>query len=217
MTFLEKTQSDCQQSLEKGDLEMALKQLKTALSKDASVRNDLTLILGRYNSLLREEAFIEAAAYRLEKRLVAKSIETFVGLLGEEDVSEGVFVETLLIICNSDKREDMEAFFNKKYFPNAAFINYGETLPKGIYDVIVLEDEDNIISELQEDKMTLTLANQQRRKDMKGYIDNTNNYFLYIGKRFELGYENRVSYSNSRFTTFARLKELLDYVKYYGK
>ena len=219
MTFLEKTQSICTNFIEKGDLQNCLKELKVALKQDTSVRQDLTLILSNYNSLLRQEPLLDSTEYRREISKIAKSILVLVDSLEDRDVSEGVFIETLLSICNPEKRSDMEAFFGKRYFPNAEFINYGEVLPKGIYDVIILEDESNIINQTINNKGTdiPTEKNKNRREQMKGYLDTSDAYFLYIGNRFTLGYEKRVYFSNSRFSIYARLKELLDYLKYYSK
>ena len=219
MTFLEKTQSTCNNFIEKGDLQNCLKELKAALKQDTSVREDLILILSSYNSLLKQEQLLDSTEYRREISKIAKSILVLVDSLEDRDVSEGVFIETLLIICNPQKRSDMEAFFGKRYFPNAEFINYGEVLPKGIYDVIILEDESNIINQTINNKGTEipTEQNKNRREQMKGYLDTSDAYFLYIGNRFTLGYENRVYFSNSRFSIYARLKELLDYLKYYSK
>ena len=219
MTFLNKTNSECTASLEKGDLKACLKQLKNALKQDTSVRRDLTLILGSYNSILRQEFLTDTTEFRREISKITKSILELVQQLEAADVSEGVFIETFLIICNSDKRSDMEDFFGDKYFPNAEFINYGDALPKGIYDVIILEDEDNIINQTVDNKSmkTPTEKNKNRCEQMKAYLESSDAYFLYIGNRFTLGYEKRVYFSNSRFSIYARLKELLDYIKYYGK
>jgi hypothetical protein len=222
MTFLEKTQTECRAQLEKSNTQNCLKQLKTALSQNTPLRQDLTLILANYNALLRGEQLLDPTEYRREMAKTAKSISTFIEQLEDTDVSEGVFIETLLIICNPDKRTDKEAFFGKKYFPNAEFINYGEVLPKGIYDVVILEDEDNWISQCvknEEGKLTQTPANSQRQQDMKNYLQATDAYFIYSGPgRFDMpDYNHRVYFSNSRFSIYARLKELLDYIKYYGK
>jgi hypothetical protein len=222
MTFLEKTQTECRQQLEKSNMQNCLKQLKTALSQDTPLRHDLTLILANYNALLRGEQLLDPSDFRREMAKTQKAILTFIQQLEDSDVREGVFIETLLIICNPDKRTDMEAFFGKKYFPNAEFINYSEALPKGIYDVVVLEDEANLISQCVKDpegKLTKTAANAQRQEDMKNYLNATDAYFIYSGPgRFDMPlYAHRVYFSNSRFSIYARLKELLDYIKYYGK
>lgn len=221
MTFLEKTQLTCLDAIEKGNLDICFKTIKGALKADSYRRNDFTQIQFNYNSLLKEEWKWAVTDYRRQTLLVAHSVRAFVQSLEDADVSEGVFIENLIIICNPDKRLEMETFFGKKYFPNAEFINYGDTFPKGIFDVIILEDENNIINQkdtIGEGESIPTALSIQRRKEMKQYLDATDINALYYGHRFDIkGYEQRVYFTNSRFSIYARLKELLEYTKYYGK
>lgn len=223
MTFLEKTKTECIQLLEKGHLRSSMNHLKDVLKNDSELRHDLTMLLSNYNTLLRNEFTLEDADVRRETNRMNKALLGLLHLLDKSDVSEGVFIETFLIICNEDKRDDMEVFFGKRYFPNADFINYGDPLPNGIYDVIVLEDEGNLINQVEKDnegKPTKipTEANKKRQKQMTNYLDATKGYFIYMGAYFPIvKYKDRVYFSNSRFSLYARLKELLDYMKYYGK
>lgn len=206
--------------LQDGKLKDCLQKLTDTLA-DGDTRNVLSSLRGQYNRLLNEKGkgVISFDEYRREENRIDEAVRSLVNTLKPIDISENIFAQTFLIICNPNKLDEMKAFFGKKYFPNAEFCNYGEPFPKGIYDIIVLEDENNIINQISKNKGTEmpTEENALRRKQMKVYLDASDAYFLYIGNRFTLGYEQKVYFANSRFSIYARLKELLDYKKYYGK
>ena len=218
MTLL-KTKKEATTLLENGDIRECLNYLKDNLNDNSSARSNLTLLYSRFNRLMDDKILGENV--RTDENIIARDVRDVIQRIEEKDLGNYTFIETLLIICNAGKRLEMENFFGKKYFPNAAFINYGQAIPAGVFDVVFLEDEDGIINKTQMqgkiDKVPTT-ENINRRAEMKAYIEaNVTQYFIYIGKYFPLGYENRVYFSNSRFSIYARLKEILDYIKYYGK
>ncbi len=219
MTTLESTKKEAQNLIANNELRDCLEYLKNNLSEDSNVYSDLILLFGRFNEIEKNERLF-GENKETEKNKFRSAVLDTINALKAKDIKSSAFVETLLIICNTDKRQDMEIFFGKKYFPNAEFINYGEPIPGGVYDVIFLEDETGIINQIEdvpEIGKRSTTENENRRTEMKKFIEaNPKQYFIYIGKYFSLGYEDRVYFSNSRFSIYARLKEMLDYKKYYG-
>ena len=219
MTFLETTIKDAKDKLADGKLRDCMEFLKNSLSANSDNHDVFVLLFSRYNKLKEQETLYGENIKVDENKLSAFLLE-IINKLKEQDVSEGNFIETILIICSKQKRQDMEILFGKKYFPNRSFINYGEPIPAGVFDIIFLEDENDIINQKikeGENKEKPTAESKIRLGEMKGCIEaNAKQYFIYFGGRFPSGYENQVYYTNSRFSIYARLKEMLDYKKYYG-
>lgn len=210
--------------LEMGDLAACFEALKENLTDESDARKELSVFIGQYNRLLRSKSTISPGEYRMEVNKIDEFVRELIDRLEVNDISGKQFIEPILIICNAEKREDMEAFFSKTYFPNIDFIKYTDPLPKGVFDIIFLEDEDNILTQTEEkvingeNKKVPTLASENKKKEMKAYLDSTEGLFLYYGSYFPLAnYKERVYFSNSKFSIYARLKELLEYKKYYKK
>ncbi len=222
MTEIDKLKKEATNLIESNQLRACMNRMKEYLIDGTSQRRLLSNLLRRYNELFNErnQSVVEDTPFRTGMNQLADSLLSLIEQFSTDNVSESLFIEPILIICNANKRKEMESFFGKKYFPNAQFINYGEALPKGVFDVVFLEDESNIITQTTNRKQDgdPTEANVNRRKEMTNYLNESEGYFLYIGTFFPMHeYKNRVYYSNSRFSTYARLKEVLDYIKYYGK
>jgi len=220
MTFFKKTITEIRGLIENGDLLKSLELLKNTLSDNSEFRNNLSLFLSQYNTLKKKE-LLNGEDIQVETNKIILRVLSMIGELKKADLSQSAFIETLLIICNENKRGEMELLFMEKYFPNREFINYGERIPAGIFDIIFLEDENGIINPPRDKEgkdLPLTPENEKRRAEMIEYIEfNAKQYFIYIGNFFPLGkYKNRVYFSNSRFSIYARLKEMLEYKKYYG-
>lgn len=212
MTEIDKLKKEAIRLIESNKLRDCMTRMKEYLNENSSQRRVLSSLLRRYNDLLEQRRIntVETNTYNQGMNQIADILIDIVEQLNEENVSESLFIETVLIICRKNKLIEMKEFFNKKYFPNAEFINYGEEPPNGVYDVIVLEDmPTGSVTEM----------------DMEKYLKETYPYFLYYGSGFfpkslqEKHDKNkdRVYFTNSKFSLYSRLKELLDYIKYYGK
>lgn len=226
MTEIAKLKKEAINLIESDKLRECMNQMKAYLLDGSSERRLLSSLLRRFNQLLSERnlSIVEDTIFRQGMNQIVDALLNLVEQLSSANVCESMFIEPILIICNEDNRKEMEGFFGEKYFPNAKCINYGDTLPQGIFDVIFLEDENNIITKTTDGKQDgePTEKNISRRKEMMAYIDafmkpNDKQLFLYFGRTFPLGYKNNVYFANSRFAIYARLKELLDYMKYYCK
>jgi meiotically up-regulated gene 157 (Mug157) protein len=225
MIEIVKLKKEATDLVESNKLRECMNQMKSYLIDGSSERRALSNLLRRYNELLNEKNLrtIEEDNYSKGMNQITEALLDLVEQLSNANVCVSMFIEPLLIICNEDNRKDMEGFFGEKYFPNAKCINYGDTLPQGIFDVIFLEDENNIITKTTNGKSDGEPIEQNisRRNEMKSYIDSFKDskekqFFLYFGQFFPLGYKDNVYFANSRFAIYARLKELLDYIKYYG-
>lgn len=226
MTEIIKLKKEATELIESNKLRESMNQMKAYLIDGSSERRVLSNLLRRYNELLNDKnlRIIDEDNYNKGMNQITEALLDLVEQLSIANVCVTMFIEPILIICNEDNRKDMEGFFGENYFPNARCINYGETLPEGIFDVIFLEDENNIITKTMNGKSDgePTELNISRRKEMKSYIDSFKDskekqFFLYFGQFFPLGYKENVYFANSRFAIYARLKELLDYMKFYGK
>ena len=109
----------CTNLLEEGNIKACLQKL-TEILAEGDIRNDLSSLRGQYNRLLKDRGLglIPIDDYRREENRIDEAVRDLVRKLTPTDILEKVFAETFLIICNADKRSDMETFFGKKYFPN---------------------------------------------------------------------------------------------------
>ena len=152
----------------------------------------------------------------IEMSLLSLRLMTFI----DNDLDENVIADAtvlmdktqkeIVVICREMQEDKMREFFTKHYFPKVSFINYGNSLSKKFQGVIILED-----------MPTCSVP----ETDMEKYLKEPYPYFLYYGSGFfprnlQENYDknkDRVYFANSQFSLYARLKELLDYIKYYGK
>jgi hypothetical protein len=114
--------------------------------------------------------------------------------------------KSILIITRLEQEEMMREFFIKHYFPKVTFVINSPTLFIDKADIIIYED-----METDDANLKRIWEYVEKQKD---------SYFLYFGNGYlkvPKEYNSSVYFTNSPFSLYARLKELLDYIKYYGK
>jgi hypothetical protein len=214
MTPLNELRSKCKSLLSEDKIAQCLKLIDSSIKPNYANYDDLVLIINKHSRLRRSIAnnTIKSEEVELGFALINKSILHFIREISDEDITEiGLLREqiqdNILIICRTEKLNEMQLFFGKQYFPNVHFIIYGQEIPTKKFDVVVLED--NPIGSVEKTGLNLW-----------EYIKDVNAYFLYYGEGRLTIPENFISklyISNSPFSLYARLKELLDYIKYFGK
>ena len=115
--------------------------------------------------------------------------------------------ENILIVCKEEREKMMLAFFPDDYFPNVKTHFIGENLPNfKETKIVIFEDLERPYSKVKN--------NVNLEKYLKA-INETNTYMLYFGSSQPYDEYGDIAYfSNSKFSLHARLKELLDYIKY---
>lgn len=196
-------------------LDKCIECLEFALDKNIAENiNALTLYKGEINRLKKQQLDGTIKYSRIDRHYTELTwrLLNFIDSLTDSDISDfSVLVDktqkSILVISKPEKEADMRAFFAKHYFPKVDFMNYGQNLPAESFDVILLEDMPT--GSVSEDKMRFYLAKSDA-------------FFLYFGdgffpKKLKDDFGDKVYFANSPFSLYARLNELLDYLKYFGK
>lgn len=192
------------------NLGQCIKQLEASLDPARAVYNDCLAMLTTFNRVERENLanLLTREEYNRELAQLTQAVLHLIDNLMEDDLSEVRHLrqemhERILVVTRPARRAYMERFFSKNYFKNVQYIYYGDAIPSERFDLAVLEDiETEPASSLY----------------MEEYVQGIGCYILYFGERFPLDrvrYAEKVYFANSIFSLYARLKEMLDFMKYF--
>jgi hypothetical protein len=199
--------------------EKCLECIELAIDKKVKIINNQLRLFKQQLSTLKN--------HQTRGTLTPKEIDTEMSVLSmrlmtfiDEELEDAMIINTnvlidktqkeIIIVSKPEQEGTMREFFAKHYFPKVSFKLYGDTLPEKFEGIIVIED--------------MATGSTSEGK-MAQYLKKSYPYFLYFGsgqfpKNLQDEYDkgrNRVYFANSPFSLYARLKELLDYIKYYGK
>jgi len=191
------------------NLGAALEQLESLLPDDSSEFNAL-LILAKRNRRLKKTKLLGIERTEDLNRLEDKLLFDFMEILDDLDPAifsatspffeEQLFYEKIVVVCTTDRLAYMKQFFSNYYFKSIFY--YEE-------DKAAVEDADLV---LFDDKK----PSSESKIFLQKLLD-ANNYIIYFGAKFPLSrdvYADRVYYANSIFSLYARIKEMLDFLKY---
>ena len=189
-----------------------IKQLEASLDPARAVYNDCLALLAAFNRLEKENLnnLLQRDEYSRELSKLSLAVLYLIDNLSEDDLSAARHLreevhERILVVTRAERRLSIERFFSKNYFKNVRYIHYGDAIPTERFDLAVLDDiESNPAASLY----------------MEEYMVGIGCYILYFGERFPLDrvkYANKAYYANSIFSLYARIKEMLDFIKYYDE
>ncbi len=122
------------------------------------------------------------------------------------ELEESIFNKILVVSLDVEKESIMKKLFSEKYYKNVDFDNSGKLLGADLvnrYDLVVfnnhLPGEDNAVES--------TIIH---------LLDKTKPYLLYFGRNLPLLYKYpfKAYFANSPFSIHARIREMIDYLKY---
>jgi hypothetical protein len=214
MQFSDAALSSFQLSLKRtlaDNLGQCIKQLEASLDPRRDAWNDLIALLAEFNRLKRENLnnLLSREEYNRDYARLTQRVLSLIDGLQEEDLSatrqlREEIHERILVVTRPERRAYMERFFSKKYFKNVAYIHYGEAVPAERFDLMLLED-------MEPEPLSAMLMEQ--------YVEGAEAYVLYFGEKFPLErarYADKVYFANSIFSLYARIREMLDFMKYYS-
>jgi len=205
--------SDLQLSLKRilaDNLGQCIKQLEASLDPRQDVWNELVALLAEFNRLERENMsnLLSREEYNQDFAKLTQRTLFLIDNLQERDLSavrqlREEIHERILVVTRPERQAYMERFFSKNYFKNVEYICYGDPLPEQRFDLTLLED-------IQPEPLSAMLMEQ--------YVDSIGSYILYFGEKFPLNkarYADKVYFAGSIFSLYARIKEMLDFIKYF--
>ncbi len=192
------------------NLAQCIKQLEASLDPSRAAYNDCLTQLAAFNRLERDNHnnLLSRDEYSRELSKLSQAILHLIDNLSEEDLSDvrrlrEEIHERFLVVTTPERRAQMERFFSRNYFKNVTYIHYGDAVPPERFDLALLED-------LQSEPLCAMYLEQ--------YLAEISCYCLYFGERFPLNrlqYADKVYFANSIFSLYARIREMLDFIKYY--
>jgi len=194
------------------NLGQCIKHLEASLDPKREAWNDCLRLLADFNRLERENMnnLLARDDYNLEFAKLTQRTLYLIDNLEEEDLSvvrrmREEIHERILVVVLPERRAYMERFFSKNYFKNVTYIAYGDAVPSERFDLAVLED---MVPE------PVPFASMY----LEQYADAIPSYILYFGEKFPLSrvkYAEKIYFANSIFSLYARIREMLDFMKYY--
>ncbi len=192
------------------DIGIALENLRGLLPPNSDFFDGCIVFLSRYRKLKKDKFRGTTAreTLNIEENKLLEDVLEFVNSVTIDIEAVGknienglvIFYEKIVIYCSDERRSYMEQFFNKHYFRN---VHYYDN------DFKIFDDADLILFDDKE-------RSDSSKKKLKEILDN-NNYVIYFGHPFPLSikdYGDRAYFANSIFSLYARIKEMLDFLKY---
>ncbi|MBK9014922.1 MAG: hypothetical protein IPM82_13060 [Saprospiraceae bacterium] len=187
-----------------------IKQLEASLDPTRAVYNDCLNLLSAFNRLEKDNLnnLLSREEYSRELSKLSVAVLNLIDNLTEEDLSEVRHLreevhERLLVVTRAERRPAIERFFSKNFFKNVHYIHYGDAIPTERFDLAVLDD---------------IVTDPAASLYMEEYMDGIACYILYFGAHFSINrekYADKVYFANSIFSLYARIREMLDFIKYY--
>ncbi len=209
--------------IEKNKFGSAFSNIKKLLSDDED-RGEIVSLTAQWKATEKDNRKnnISRDDYRREINLVRDSFIQFVNELEADDLDlreheKETIQEEILVVCKEERKVIMEKFFSTYYFKNIEYLTFEEGISNiAGCDLVILDMNYFTLGRgapyPQEEYAILEETLQQSKS--------TNAHFLYFGsshipdeltKRFaDIAY-----FSNSVFSLYARIKEMLEFRKYY--
>jgi len=193
------------------DIGIGLDQLIALLPKDSESFDDCLVFQSRFRKFKKEKfrgTETREALNREQNKLLADIIEYVNsiedGIIVNQPISrendQKVFYEKIVVCCSLDRMAYMEQFFSKYYFKNVVFYEGNKNILENA-DLILFDD----------------MAPSDTAKILLKEILDDNHYVIYFGFLFPLDrkiYNDQIYFANSIFSLYARIKEMLDFLKY---
>lgn len=193
------------------NLGQCIKQLEASLDPRQEAWNQFLQLLADFNRLERENMgnLLSRDDYNQDFAKLTQRTLFLIDNLQTDDLSatrrlREEIHERILVVTRPGQRAYMERFFSGNYFKNVVYIHYGDPLPADRFDLALLED-------MQPEPLSAMLMEQ--------YVDGIGSYAIYFGDNFPLNrakYADKVYYADSIFSLYARIREMLDFMKYFN-
>lgn len=193
-------------------LDEVLQKLSQVFKNDSDKLNDITLFYTRHNltSANYRKGLIEPKEHHQQVLQLANSILNLIGEISEEEATayeleNSIFTKILVVCKNEAAIQRMDAFFDSFYFKNVDYTHHYDEAKVAWCDLIVFD----FLHACEENPAYHDLLTQ--------YLRHSPKYILYFGRFNKLleQYPMKAYFTNSPFSLYARLRELIDFMKYY--
>lgn len=210
-----------QNSVKDGKLEKAIDIVWERLSAKSPLKSDFATLNGRWKDVEREELLgkIDFETFSRQRNKISSDFLNFVSMLSDDDLDlirdpDKIAAHLFVLTPTDTTAAAMSKFFPFEYFRQVEFENEFDyqTLDTSGHNTIVVFDhyshEGVVVSpeqrEIQLTKLRWILANRAFQ-------------IVWFGGYHDMVKENstRIGAANFPFTLYARIREMLDFLKYY--
>lgn len=207
---LEETRNELRAVIIEKDPGIAFKLIEKWLTPDA--QHDIDIIRARYSQYRREKGkgVLSVTEDRIEYQAIVAGLLDILKSLTDDDLIAGADVldkhyDRILLVCSPERASHVKnKLFPNRYFPNAQVVAQTKEVSSESVD-IVLYDKESFAPDF-------ALYEQ--------YVEFGPAPVLWFGQGFapkvEGDVKNAFYYANSDFSVYARLREMLDYLKYFN-
>ena len=211
--------------LENEDLKIIFARLKNAIKQNSSSEKQYLILKSRYNSHTKHfmNGTIAYTDYQLEMNRLVDTILDFIEQVSSQDIVSGSSISLphitnpILVVCFSREDADiMQAFFALLDFENVSVHLDQEIDQLNLTDYELVVFDNHRLPNANNPQLNKTQIKEldQRSDLMKKYLDQNNDYsMIHYGEYlpFVSEHRERVHAANSRFTLYARVKEVLEF------
>jgi len=208
-------------AVKEGEIEKAIDLVWERLSANSSYKNDFALLNARLQDTKRDSLrnVIDNDVLSRQKSKIINDFLQLVGLLTNADLDDAqnpdkIAFPLFVLTPNVDTQAAMQKFFPFEYFREIMFDKKDDYLGlnSSLSTTLVIFDHYNHDGI----EVSLELRDTQMKK-LKWIIDNTTCSIVWFGDNNDIVKDNRkrIGAANFPFTLYARIKEMIDFLKYY--
>lgn len=183
--------------------------------------HDLVMQKSQYNRLEDQEMMgvISREHYTVELNKIRRNLLSFIEnyLPNTNLMPTNLIMNPILVISqNEEKIAETAQFFNRLNFGQVEVL-HTDTVPNTEkYDLIIFDNRHLPFMQKVEQMPDNEIV-RKRIDLMKRYIEQSHNFLLHWGETLFLvnDYRDRIGAANSKFTIYARIRELLDFMRAY--
>jgi hypothetical protein len=190
------------------------------LKPGTNLNADLSLLSGQLKTLERRyhKGLLDAEMYHRQLFQITDGFTQFIQHIQLEDLlaeRDGNKIQTPILVLTptAETAAAMEAFFPFDYFKDAEF-DYSDTSYQEL-----AKEENLIIFDIYGHKGVPVTENQitAHREKLTWLLENTDRLIVWFGGHDKVVLDNaeRIYAAGFRFSLYARIKEMLDYLTYY--
>lgn len=219
-----------QDQLSGNELRKVLDTLKEILKSGTDTHNNFILLRRRFNDMMdkRQTNTISFDNEQIESNKIAIALLDCIQLLEQKDLKSTSVSghkdinAPLLVLTDKEYLQSITDLFKSLRLTNTSVLSFNEdNIQYEGYDLIIFNNTDLPFCPSADalNKMELTLKQKidNRTALMKHVLDNTPRFLIHFGDLlFWLNnHRDRIHAANSKFSLYARIKEMLDYIDTY--
>lgn len=222
--------TELQQLFSRNKIKTILEKLKVVMNTGVTTYADFLLLCRRFNDIADRKmaGTMSEDNYSIEMNQLSNAILHFIGNLSTGDLKDeynATYTEVsnpvLVVTTTKSRALEMETFMKQLNFTNSEVTHDLSGVTYGKFDLVIFDNRDlpacpneQILENLPVPEKDIMI---KRLQSMNKFILETSLFIIHFGEYFFWvnKHRQRVHAANSRFSLFARTKEMLDFINTY--